>query len=245
MANSWGTPYGPTGDFMPVARASLPMGLTLTQISGGLFDVADMGSGDTQDTLTVGGVSVIDAALTFRTEANTSAHKAAREMNGGAKYLSGDYWYSIDPANADHVRIWPKNGSASVTAIVTGGDTGYTPVYGDVNTTQAFAAAVLRPSWNYGDDFFPTAGIMYQVNFDFAQLQTRDSNWTINTAKAVSLWVYPEDQIVRAYFGGEGYIRIPSAAWFEIDVLAVAQGQLNLFLQAEAATNMAYKIQVW
>lgn len=244
MANNWGYPFGPNGEALPVARASLPSGLTFTTISGGLFDVADMGSGDTQDTLTVGGVSIIDAALTFLTDANTSAHKAAREMNGGAKYLTGDYWFSIDPANADHVRIWPKNGSASVTATVAGTDTGYTPVYGDVNTTQAFAAAVRKPSWNYGDDIFPDAK-MYQVNFDFSQLVSADSNWTVNTAKAVELWVYPEDQVVRAYFGGEGYIRIPSAAWFPINVLAVTQGQLRLFLQAEAATNMAYKILVW
>lgn len=242
---NYGVPDGPPGDQRNVARAGIPMGLTLTQISGGLFDVADMGSGDTQDTLTVGGVSVIDAPLTFLTDAATSAHKAAREMNGGAKYLSGDYWYSIDPANSDHVRIWPKNGLASVTATVTGTDTGYTPVYGDVNTTQAFAAAVRRPSWNYGDDFFPTAGIMYQVNFDFAQLQSIDSAWDLTTAKAVELMVYPEDQVVRAYFGGEGYIRIPSGAWFTLDVLAVAQGQLRLFLQAEAATNMAYSLKIW
>jgi hypothetical protein len=244
MTHYYGTPPGPVDAPRNIARASLPMGLTLTTISGGLYDVADMGAGDTQDTLTVGGVSVIDAALTFLTDANTSAHKAAREMNGGAKYLSGDYWFSIDPANADHVRIWPKNGSASVIKTVAGTDTGFTPVYGDVNTTQVFVAAVRRPSWNYGDDFFPDTK-MYQVNLDFAQLQSIDSNWDLTTAKGVELSVYPEDQIVRAYFGGEGYIRIPSAAWFTLDIFAVAQGHLRLFLEAEAATNMAYKLAIW
>ena len=86
---------------------------------------------------------------------------------------------------------------------------------------------------------------MYQVNFDFAQLQSVDSNWDLTTAKGLELSVYPEDQIVRAYFGGEGYIRIPSAAWFTLDLLAVAQGHLRLFLQAEAATNLAYSLKIW
>lgn len=244
MAENWGGAPTTRANGVPIARAALSGHLTFTQISGGLFDLADIGAGDSQDTLTVGGVSIIDSAQTILTDAATTAHKIARHINSASVFLEHDYWASIDVANSDHVRIWPKDGTAQVTGTVTGTDTGYTPVYGDMDVTQAFAAAVRKPSWNYGDDVFPDTN-MYQVNFDFSNLESLSSNWSMANMQAAELMVYPEDQVVRAYIGYEGYIRIPSAAWFTIPLLAVAQGQLRLFMQAEAATNMAYKLLVW
>jgi hypothetical protein len=243
MANNrWGALPGPVDAPWNYGRAGLPGGLTFTQISGGLFDTADIGSGDSQDTLTVGGVSIIDSAQTFLTDAATSAHKIARHINSADVFPDHDWWVSIAVADSDHVRIWPKDGSATVTATVAGTDTGYTPVYGDVNTTQAFAAAVRKPSGNYGDDVFPGTA-MYQVGFDFKYI-SQDSDWDIDGLAAAELMIFPEDQIVRVYWGGEGYIRVPSAAWFTIPILGAMQGHVNMFMQAEAATNMHYMIVV-
>lgn len=244
MTEQWGGAPTSRANGIPIARVGLSGHLTFTAVSGGLFDLADIGAGDSQNTLTVGGTSIIDSAQTFLTDAATTAHKVARHINSASAFLNHNYWASIAVADSDHVRIWPKDGTASVVATVTGTDTGYTPVYGDVNTTQAFAAAVRKPSWNYGDDVFPDTQ-MYQVGFDFSNLASLNSNFSLSNMTAVELLVYPEDQVVRAYIGYEGHIRIPSAAWFKLDLLAVAQGQLRLFMQAEAATNMAYKLLVW
>lgn len=242
MAETWGSAPTVRENGVAVARACFGHGLTKTTISGGALDLNDMGSGDSQDTLTVGGVSILSAAITFTTDLATTAPLVVNNINAQASLA---YWASVKIGATDWIEIWPKNGTATTGALtVSGTDTGYTPVYVDMNTEQAFVAAVYAQSWNNGIDFFPDTK-MYQLNLDFSVLSSLLSGSTITSAQGVELIVEPEDQVVSFYMGGGGAIRATSARETVLDIRAVALGEIKLFAQAAAATNMNYRIRVW
>lgn len=242
MVEQWGgTPTG-RPNAVAVARACFGHGLTKTAISGGALDLNDMSTGDSQDTLTVDSVSILSAAVTFITDLATTAPLVVNDINAQASLA---YWASIKIGATDWVEIWPKNGTASTGALtVSGTDTGFTPAYVNMNTEQAFVAAVATQSWNNGLDFFPDTK-MYQLDLSFTMLSSLLTDSTITDAKGVELVVEPEDQVVSFYMGGGGPIRATSARETVIDIRAVALGEVKLFAQAAAATNMNYRIRVW
>lgn len=242
MTNRYGRPPGDAKAPRNHARLSIPGGITLTAISGGAIDLNDMGASDSQDTLTIDSVAVITAPIAFTTDLATTARLLAANVN--ANVANHNYWASIKIGATDWVEFWLRDGTATSGALtVTGTDTGYTPNYVNMNTEQAFVAAVRAPSGNYGIDMFDTK--MYQVGFDFSLLRSLDSNWDITTAKGVELHVYPEDQILNAHIGPEGLIACRSAEWTILDIMGCMEGHQRLFLQSAAAQNCWYKLLIY
>lgn len=233
-------PPGAPDDRLGWGMLDIPGALTFTQISGGDVDISGGTDGsDSQDTITVGGTNIMGSAVTWATSDIVFGRAITRDINGTA---GRSYWSTFD--GTDKVQIWPYNPTpptASDTSAVTGTSTSYTPTYQNMNTAQAYAAAVRKPSWNYGDDVYPGTA-MYQVGFDFAYLPT-GGNTSLTSFKGVELIVYPEDQVVYFYIGGEGLIYCPSAVETVIDITGCVDGDVGLFTQAAAATNLAYRIR--
>ena len=109
---------------------------------------------------------------------------------------------------------------------------------------QAYVAASHVPSWNYGIDALPDTS-MYNFAFDFSGLGSLDTNWSLTTSEAVELVVQPEDQVVNAFIGFLGRNRCLSAVETVLDVWGVMQGHTTLFMQADAATNLSYRVRTY
>ncbi len=242
MAHPYGTPPGPAGDHIPISRASVPGGLTLTAVSGGSLDVtAAVDTSDSQDTLTVGGVEIMGSATTWATDDDTFGRAITRKIN---RYAANHNFWATYNATDDKVEIWEKDADAASTSTVTGTATSWTPTYEDMDTYQAYAAAVTAPSANYGADMFADT-TMWQVGFDFSRFISLDTDYNMTTAKGVALWLYPQDQIITAYFGPEGGFDCQAAEWTPIDCLAAFEGHQRLFLRAAAATNCNYRLKIY
>lgn len=241
MGHSYGRPPGAINDKQNHAMLSIPGGLLLTAVSGGSLLTTDLVDGsDSQDTLTVGGVEVMGSATVWATDDDTTGRVITKKINALAKTTG--IWSTYDATN-DKVMLWPRNqGTAAITSTVTGTGTSYTPTYQNMNTGQAYVAAVRMPSWNNGADVLPDTK-MYQCTFDFAYLGHASNNSTIASYKGVELIVYPEDQAVYVYIGAEGLIYCPSATSTRISVKGVIEGDITMFIQAAAATNLAYRFE--
>lgn len=238
----WGRPAGPPDTPWNHHMVSIPGGVTLTQISGGAIDVSNAANGsDTIADIVVATHSGEDllngATVTWATSDAVFARAIARKINEEAD--NHHYWATVGGASNDHVFIWPQDGSSSDTGAITVTDTSFTASIANMNSEQAFAAAVRAPSWNYGADVLPDTN-MYRVDFDFDYLGSEVNDDNIENMAAVHWNVYPEDQVVYLHMGAEGLIYVPSAAWKTINIKAVADGHINLFAQAAAATNLAF-----
>lgn len=241
MAHNYGRAPGSVTDKQNHGMLSIPGGIKLTSVSGGSLTVTDMVDGsDSQDTLTVNSVEVMGSATTWATDDDTTGRAITKKIN--AQAITTGIWSTYDAAN-DKVMLWPRDqGTAAITHTVTGTGTSWTPVYQNMNTGQAYVAAVRMPSWNNGADMFPDTK-MYQATFDFAYLGHASNNSTIADYKGVNLIVYPEDQVVYVYIGAEGLIYCPSAKETVINVKGVLDGDITMFMQAAAATNCAYRFE--
>lgn len=241
MANKYGqSPYAEVGQAVPIARLEVPGGLTLTKISGGAIDVSNGTDGSdiisnikvstypTEDLL--GGSSV-----TWATSDAVFARLIARKINENAG--SHHYWATNV---ADHVMIWPQDGTAADTGTITSTDVSFTSSITNMNSEQAFVAAVKWNSGNEGADAFADTA-MYQIGFDLAYLRSIDANWDLTTALSAELDITTEDQILSLYLGARGVHTLgASAVKKTLAVLGVAQGHLRLFAQSAAAQNPVY-----
>jgi hypothetical protein len=241
-SHSYGRPPGAPDDRQLVGMLDIPGGMKITTISGGSLVYTDAATGDSQDTLTVNSVDILGAAVTWATDDDTFGHLITRQINSYS--ATSGYWATLDAAN-DKIFIWPRTGgTAAITHTVSGVDTGYTPVYENMNTGQAYVAAVRKPSWNYGVDFFPDTK-MYECSFDWAYLGHASNQSSIANCKGIELIVRPEDQAVYFYIGSEGLIYCASAVETVIAVKGVVEGDIPMFCQAAAATNCAFRFRVW
>lgn len=244
MGHTYGRAPGNVTDKQNYGMLDIPGMLTFLQAPAGAVDLNDMGAGDSLDTLTVAGTDILEAgggAVTFTTDLATTARLVANTINSG--HATHGYWARIKPAATDWVQIFKNSNSADDTSAVSGTDTGFTPAYVNFSTEIAYAAAVRKPSWNYGIDVFPGTNV-YQIGFDFAPMGHSNFASSIASAKAVELIVYPEDQVVYGHIGPEGVIYCPSAAETVIDVKGCMEGDATLFLSAAAATNCGYRLRV-
>lgn len=215
---------------------SIPGGITLTQVAAGAVDLNDMGASDSLDTLTVGGTDILNGAVTFTTDLATTARLVALNINSYSQ--TSGYWARIKPGATDWVQIF-RNDGATGAATVSGTDTGFTPVYVDINTEIAAATGFRAPSWNYGIDMFASTNV-FKVGFDLSLLPTGPA-----AGKAVIMAIYPEDQVVYVHMGPEGVIYCPSAAWKNVNVKGAMDGDITMFMSAAAATNCAFDLNVY
>jgi hypothetical protein len=241
--HKYGRPPGTAEDRQDFGFLDIPGGLKLTSISGGSLTVTDMVDGsDSQDTLTVNSVEVMGSATTWATDDDTTGRAITKKVN--AQAITTGIWSTYDAAN-DKVMLWPRDGgTAAITHTVTGTGTSWTPVYQNMNTGQAYVAAVRMPSWNNGADMFPDTK-MYQCSLDFAYLGHASNQSTIASFKGVEMIVRPEDQAVYVYLGFEGLIYCASAVETIINVSGFVAGDIPMFMQAAAATNCAYRFVGW
>lgn len=238
MVHRYGRPPGSPDDRQNYGWLDIPGGITLTQVAAGACDLADMGSGDSLDTLTIDSTDILNGAVTFTTDLATTARLVAINVNSYSK--TSGWWARIKPGATDWIQLF-RNDGATGAATVSGTDTGFTPVYVDVNTEIAAAAAFRAPSWNYGIDMFASTNV-FKVGFDYSELPV-GGNSSIGDFKGVEMIVYPEDQVVYAHIGPEGVIYCPSAAETIIDISGVVAGDLTMFMSAAAATNCAHRIR--
>jgi hypothetical protein len=232
-------------------RLTIPGGLTLTQVSGGTIDISNAADGSdnildifvstypTEDLL--GGETV-----TWVTSDAVFAQLIARTINKHA--AEHHYWAT---AAAAVVYIWPQDGTAADTGSITGDDVSFTATFVAMNTAQAFVAAINWDSGNYGQDIFASTAI-FQIGFDLTELRSLNTDWDLTTAKAMRLTITAEDQIVRVFCGARGQIAIPASdATTDIEgkrsihVLGAMDGHIKYFIQAAAASNPTYEIDLW
>lgn len=236
MGHTYGRPPGNINDKANHGMLSIPGALTLTQVAAGALDLNDMGSSDSQDTLTVAGTDILNGSVPFTTDLATTARLVAININNYSQ--TSGFWARIKPGATDWVEFF-RNDGATGAATVSGTDTGFSPAYVDVNTEITAAAEFRAPSWNYGIDMFANTNV-YKVGFDFSLLPS-----AVQTAKAVEMVIYPEDQVVYAHMGPEGVIYCPSAAATRISVKGAMDGDLTMFMSAAAATNCAFYFDVY
>jgi hypothetical protein len=158
-------------------------------------------------------------------------------------FVAGGHHYWSTCAT-DHVFVWPQDGTEADTGAITCDDESFTASITNMDSEQAFAAAVQWDSGNDGVDAFPDTA-MYQVDFDMSYLRSLDSNWSLTSALGAELKLISEDQILNWFIGARGKAPIAAGANELIDVLAVAQGHLRLFVQSAAAQNPTYRFRGW
>jgi hypothetical protein len=239
---------------LAVPRLTVPMGLTLLQISGGAIDISNAADGSdqildifvstypTEDLL--GGETV-----TWATSDTVFAAAIARCINKHAG--EHHYWAT---SLTDHVFIWPQDPSVADTGTITCDDVSFTASIANMNAEQAFGTEANWDSGNYGIDIFAGTA-MYLIGFDLDGLESWDDEWDLSTAKAVRLTITTEDQIAYVYVGGQGRGRllIPASDYAttkiegkrELNVLGAMQGHVPLFIQAGAANNPTYELDIW
>lgn len=241
---NYGMPPGGPNYPLPVPRIITPGGLLLTQISGGAIDISNGTDGsDIISNIKVATYSTEDLlnseSVTWATSDTVFARLISRKIN---KWAGLHHYWST--CATDHVYIWPQDGTASDSGAITTTDVSFTSAIANMNSEQAFAAAVQWDSSNDGVDAFPDTK-MYQVDFDMSYLRSLDSDWTLTSALAVELKLVAEDQTLNWFIGARGKGVIAAAANELIDVLAVAQGHTRLFLQSAAAQNPTYRVRAW
>lgn len=235
MANTYGKLPGNISSPVYAHRLEVPGGLLLTQISGGSYRVNDAATGDSVSAITIGGVNQLNATVTWATDDLTFTRLIVRNINANP---SATYWATHD--GTDIVRLWPKSAAASIVATITSTEVGFTPVIQNVNTHQAFVAAVVWNSGNEGADAFGSAA-MFLVTFSFAYLSSLDSNWTLTAAESWELDITTEDQITSIYIGSEGVITLGQPSIKKtLCVWGCFQGHTGLFMLSAAAANPTY-----
>ncbi len=244
MTINYGFPPGPKGSPVPVGRADLPGCLTLTSISGGSTRWNGAGANDTVSSITVGGTEILGSTITYATSVAATCKTAIRAINA----YQSPYWATFD--GTDKILIWPRDGSASDTGAVATTESGFTATDVNMNSEQAFVAAVRWPSLNLGDDAFADTK-MYRVGFSFSGLYSLSSDAVITSAEGAEILFRTEDQALDVFIGAEGKWQLAAngatavAGQQVFSVLACAQGHMSLFLQSAAAQNPTYLMRIW
>lgn len=244
MTITYGFAPGPKSAPVGAGRADLPGCLTLTAVSGGSTRWNGMGAADTVTSITVGGTEILGSTITYATSVAATCKTAIRAINA----YQSPYWATFD--GTDKILIWPRDGSSSTTATVATTESGFTATDVNMNTEQAFVAAVRWPSLNLGDDAFADTK-MYRVGFDFSQMYSLSSDATITTAEGAEITFRTEDQALDVFIGSEGKWQLAAngatatAGQHTFSVLACSQGHLSLFLQSAAAQNPTYLMRIW
>lgn len=244
MTNKAGV--GPLGhpQSLPVALFSLRGGLTITVVSGGSTRWNTIGAGDTVSSITVGGTEILGSTITYATSVAATCKTAVKTINA----YSSPYWATFD--GTDKILIWPRDGSASDASAVVTTESGFTATDVDMNTEQAFVAAVRWPSVNLGDDAIGGTS-MYRVGFDFSGYYSNDTNWSLTGMKGVELVLQTEDATLDVYIGPEGKIQLSATpADNDIEertfsVLGCAMGLMDMFIQSGGAQNPTYHLRAW
>lgn len=239
-AHRWGRPAGPPDSPWNHHMASIPGGITLTTISGGAIDISNAadGSDNIKDITVAGGADLLGGdTVTWATSDAVFAALIAKKIN--EKAAEHSHWATIGIGATDHVLVWPQDGTAQDTGAIAVDDTSFSASVENMNSEQAFAAATRVPSRNYGINALPDTK-MYQVNFDFDYLGSTVNDNNIENFSAVHMNVYPTASDVYFHMGAEGDIYVPSGAWKSINVKAAALGLVKMFVQASAATNLAF-----
>lgn len=239
MANTWGKAPGPTGDRQSVARATLFGCVTLNKVSRGSTRWNTIGAGDTVTSITVGGTEILGSTITYATSIAATCKAAIKAINA----YNSPYWAKFE--GTDIIYIFPRDGSAADTGAVVATTAGFTSTDVNMNTSVAFVAATRWPSLNLGDDAFADAAL-YRLAFDFSNLKSNDSNWTLTSAEGAEIDITTEDQTLDVHIGPEGMQTLSATpAEKTFSVLAVTQGQLSMFLQSGAAQNPTFRLRVW
>lgn len=201
-----------------------------------------MAAADTVSSITVGGTEILGSTVTFDTDVATTCKAAIRKINA----YSSPYWATFE--GTDIIYIFPRNGLAQDTGAVVTTESGFTATDVDMNSSVAFVAAKRWPSLNLGDDIL-TDTAMYAVGFSFTGLYSTDTAFDATKAKGVEIDLQTQDQTLDVYIGPEGK-RTLSATPADnthrtFSVLAVAQGQIGMFLQSGAAQNPTFDLRAW
>lgn len=245
MANTYGRLPGPVQSPVPLPRLELPGGLTLTKISGGSVRVNDAATGDSVSSITVGGTEILSGTVAWATDDLTFTRLLVRNIN--AYSGTSGYWATHD--GVDKVLIWPLNGATSDTGAVVTTGSGFTPADTNMNSYQAFVAAVDWNSGNEGADAFADTG-MYRVGFSMAHLKSLATTaaqgaWTLTGAEAWELDITTEDQTLSAYIGSKGVHTLGSSAVKKtLGIWGCFKGHCSLFLQSGAAQNPTYVLRI-
>lgn len=239
---------GPLDGPVPVALFSLRGGLTLTAVSGGSTRWNTIGAGDTVSSITVGGTEILGSTITYATSVAATCKTAVKTINA----YSSPYWATFD--GTDKILIWPRLASAQDTGAVVTTDTGFTATDVNMNTEQAFVAAVRWPNVNLGDDAIGGTS-MYRVGFDFSNMYSgqngADGSDILTKLKGVEMVLQTEDATLDVYIGPEGKIQLSATpADNDIEertfsVLGCAMGLMDMFIQSGGAQNPVFHLRCW
>ena len=249
--HSFGSAPGPTGAPVSHARFAVSGCLDKIVISGGAIDVS--GAADGSDTLKsvfsstyptedlLGGDTV-----TWATDDATFARLICAKIN--EKSTGHHYWAT---RAADHVFVWPKDGTVSDTGVISVDDTSFTASVANMNVEQAFVAGVPLISGGYGAD--NVAATMLQLKPNFSRLPDPAigvgdvdddgvSAYDMRRAKGIELDILLEDADLTAYMGWEGgyaqYVATEKKRRYDILAASPAAdggaGSMGFFVQTTA-----------
>lgn len=187
-----GFPPGGGNYALDHGRGFFPGHLLLKAISGGKVQLTGGASG-TVNSITIGGVNLMSAAVTFSSSLAQTARLVVANINANA--ANHNYWATFD--GTDAIEIWARDHTADTSAITVSVTT-ITQSTTNMNTYQARAAAIRCPSGGYGADNVPGTS-MYLVQPDMRNLPEQFRN-----AVGFEL-LWEADEITNWYCGYEGH----------------------------------------